>query len=68
MSKRKKLTFKAAREELNSILLQLESPQDDLDTLRKYATRASELITYCRDELRSAETEIQAVFDDTTEE
>ncbi|MBA3284814.1 MAG: exodeoxyribonuclease VII small subunit [Nitrosopumilus sp.] len=51
--------YKAAQEELEEILHQLESGETDLDELTSKVKRACELITLCQDKLRVTEEEIK---------
>jgi len=55
----KKTTYNKAYEELQAIVEKLQSDEIGLDTLSKEVKRAAELVTICREKLRTIETEIE---------
>lgn len=57
---KKKPSFKEAQAELEEIVNKLESESTDIDDLTALAKRATELVTYCRQKLRSTEEELKA--------
>jgi len=59
---KKKLTYKAAVEEIEQIMLKLESENIDIDELSKSVKRAGELITFCKTQLRNTEKEIEHIL------
>lgn len=60
----KKETYKSATQELEKILTEIQSPNVDIDTLTNKIKRASELIKWCKEKLRSTEKEINGIFED----
>jgi exodeoxyribonuclease VII small subunit len=60
MSK-KVFSYKEAVSELEKILYRLENEEIDLDKLSENVKRASELITICKEKLRSTETEVEKI-------
>ena len=54
----KKLNYDNAYEELQSILERLQSEEIGLDTLSQEIKRAAELVTFCKEKLRTIEAEI----------
>ena len=56
---KEKISYKKAYEELQQLMLAIESDEiNDLEEMMKKAKRANELIVFCREKLRSAETEL----------
>ena len=60
---KKKLTYKEAVTELESIILKLESEDVDVDELSKHVKDATKLVTYCREKLRNTEEELENNLD-----
>lgn len=58
------VTYKAALDEIEQILKNIESEELDLDELTAKIKRVSELIKICKDKLRNAEHEIEKIFDE----
>ncbi len=58
----KTLTYEAAFNELQEIAEEIESENVQVDVLAQKVKRASELITYCQEKLRSAETEVNKII------
>ncbi|MBA4167685.1 MAG: exodeoxyribonuclease VII small subunit [Chitinophagaceae bacterium] len=58
----KTLTYEAAFNELQEIAGEIESENVAVDVLAQKVKRASELITYCQDKLRSAEKEVNKII------
>lgn len=54
--------YTSAYEELQGILAQIQSEEISLDDLGKAVKRATELITYCKEKLRTTETEIEQLL------
>ncbi len=61
---KKKITYKQAVNEIESIMAKLENEEIDIDELSKNVKRASELITFCKEQLRSTEKEIEHILDE----
>jgi exodeoxyribonuclease VII small subunit len=59
MSK-KKPTYQEALIELENIVTKLENDHTDIDELSILTRRAAELVTYCREKLRSTEEDLKA--------
>lgn len=57
---KKKPSYKEAQAELEEIVNKLESESTDIDDLTALAKRATELLKYCREKLRSTEEELKA--------
>lgn len=60
MSK-KKLSYQAAYDELQTICEQLESEEIDVDQITELVKRANELVKYCQDRLRGIEKDLSTV-------
>lgn len=56
------LTYEAAFEELVAISREIESERVSIDVLARKVKRASELITFCQERLRSAEGEVGKII------
>lgn len=54
----KKITYKDAFEELNSIAQSLESDNLEIDSLAQKIKRANELVKICKDKLRDIEADV----------
>ncbi len=59
----KKMTYREAIEELETILRALETDAVDVDDLTTRVERSAELIRLCRHKLRHAEASLDRVFD-----
>jgi exodeoxyribonuclease VII small subunit len=57
------LNYQKAMDELQEISRAIENETIPLDDLAKKVKRASELITYCREKLRSTEDEVNKIID-----
>ena len=57
----KKLNYDKAMLELQSILEKLRSEDIEIEALKEYIERANYLTKYCRERLRSIETEIEQI-------
>ncbi len=55
------LSYTSAMAELESILLQLEDDDVDIDALSSQVTRAAELIEFCRQRIQSAKVQVEQV-------
>ena len=65
MAKKKELNnYTEAFNELQGILNRLESDEVNIDMLTKDIKRASELVSFCQNKLRSIETELKAIEED----
>lgn len=60
----KDISYKEAMIELEGILGSIQNQQIDVDQLAEQVKRASELIKYCKTKLKTAEDQIQGVFED----
>jgi exodeoxyribonuclease VII small subunit len=59
---KKKLTYKEAMEEMESILEKLENEELDVDKLTDNVKRISFLLEFCKEKLTSTEEEIQKII------
>ncbi len=62
MSKQKQPTYESALQELQQIVAQLQDEAIGMDDLSGKVKRAAELIKFCREKLRSTESEINEVL------
>ena len=62
MAKNRELTYSQALNELEKIVSDIESEEVDIDILAEKIRRASFLITFCKDKLRTAEDEVKKVL------
>lgn len=58
------LSYASAVEELDEILAELEDDSLDVDILGDRVKRASELITFCRNRITSAKTQVEQIVVD----
>jgi len=56
----KKMTYKEAYEELIRIASSLENGEQEIDQLASKIKRASELVKFCKEKLRSIENEVNS--------
>lgn len=56
------LTYEAAYAELKKIASEIETESVSVDVLAEKVKRASELITYCQQKLRSTEQEVNNII------
>ncbi|MDP2156916.1 MAG: exodeoxyribonuclease VII small subunit [Nitrospirota bacterium] len=68
MSKNKELTYSQALKELEKIVKEIESEEVDVDILAERIKRASQILTFCRDKLRTAEDEVKKVLTEMGDE
>jgi exodeoxyribonuclease VII small subunit len=61
---KKEFSFNEAVTEIEKILKNIESGEQDLDKLSDSVKRASELIRQCQKKLRTTEEEINSIFKD----
>jgi len=61
------LTYKTAMEELQNIIKEIEQPTVDVDVLAERVKRATSLIKFCKDKLRTAEGEVQKALGEIEE-
>lgn len=62
MPKNKELTYSQALKELEKIVKEIESEEVDIDILAEKIKRASQIITFCKGKLRTAEDEVKKVL------
>ena len=58
------LTYQTAVTELDEILAELEDDSLDVDILGDRVARASELISFCRERITSAQTQVEQIVAD----
>lgn len=63
MSKRT-ITYSQAKQELEAIVLAIESGESDVDLLTQKVKRASELIAFCKEKLVQTDKELQKILDE----
>ncbi len=63
MTKRKKMSYDQAMEELQGLSQELQEGKVSIDNLSAKVDRAKELITFCREKLRSTEADLGGIFD-----
>mgnify|MGYP005609495861 FL=1 len=56
-------SYEAAMEELEEILSSLESNELKIDDLAKNARRATELVEYCKNKLRTTSEELKKIME-----
>jgi exodeoxyribonuclease VII small subunit len=64
----KKLSYKEAFTELETILASIESDELNVDELTNHVKRAAELIKFCKSKLFETETEIEKIIADIDSE
>jgi exodeoxyribonuclease VII small subunit len=62
MAKSRELTYSQALNELEKIVAAIESEEADVDVLAEKIKRASFLISFCKQKLRTAEEEVKKVL------
>ncbi|MHB8882123.1 MAG: exodeoxyribonuclease VII small subunit [Thermodesulfovibrionales bacterium] len=62
MAKSKELTYSQALNELEKIVSEMEAEEVDVDLLAEKIRRASQLISFCKARLRTAEDEVKKVL------
>jgi len=68
VSKNKEQTYSQALKELEKIVKEIESEEVDVDILAERIKRASQLITFCKGKLRTAEDEVKKVLAEMDDE
>lgn len=58
------LSYKEALAEIEAILRSLREEQNSIDSLAERVARATELIAYCREKLRKAESDVAKVLEE----
>ncbi|MDO5664207.1 MAG: exodeoxyribonuclease VII small subunit [Bacteroidia bacterium] len=58
-----KQTYSQAKQELEEIVLAIESGELDVDALTKKVKRASELIAFCKEKLTKTDSELQKILE-----
>ncbi|NLZ94345.1 MAG: exodeoxyribonuclease VII small subunit [Bacteroidales bacterium] len=61
--KDEKITYTAAKAEIEEIVALIESDELDVDQLTKYVKRASSLVAFCKKKLTETDEELQKVLD-----
>ena len=61
---KKRFSFSESIQEVQSILEDISSENVSIDALHEKVKRANELLSHCKEKLRSTEDEINKVFDD----
>ena len=61
--KDEKITYTAAKAEIEEIVALIESDELDVDQLTKYVKRASKLVVFCKKKLTETDEELQKVLD-----
>ena len=64
--KNEKITYTAAKAEIEKIVALIESDALDVDQLTKHVKRASELVVFCKQKLSETDEELQKVLDQLT--
>jgi exodeoxyribonuclease VII small subunit len=64
MKKNSKLTYHAAKAELEEIVNELKQGTADIDRMAENVTRATELLQVCRERLREVEAQVLPGLDD----
>ena len=62
MAKNRELTYSQALNELEKIVSEIESEEIDIDILAVKIKRASFLITFCKERLRTTEEDVKTVL------
>lgn len=68
MAKSKELTYSQALSELEKIVSRIESGEMELDVLAESIKRASFLVSFCREKLRTVEDEVKKALSGMEEE
>ena len=58
------MSYKEAITEIEAILRSLREEQNSVDSLAERVARATELIAYCREKLRKAESDVAKVLEE----
>ena len=61
--KEEKITYAAAKVEIEKIVKMIESDELDVDQLTKHVKRASELVEFCKKKLTETDKELQKVLE-----
>ena len=64
---KKKLTYNEAITEIEEILERMEREELDVDELSEKVKRVSELVSYCRNKLKTTEEEVEKVLKEMDE-
>ena len=67
MSEKKRLTYTKAIEELQGIINEIERESVDVDVLAEKVKRATHLIKFCKDHLRTTEEEVKGILSEMQE-
>lgn len=62
------MTYSKARQELDRIIAEIERGDADIDNLSAKIKRAGELISFCRNKLRSTEQDIENILNSMKDE
>lgn len=61
---KKNLTYKEAVQEVEDILRQIENEELEVDELSEKVKRATTLLKWCKEKLRSTEEEVESILKD----
>jgi len=61
------MTYTKARQELDRIIAEIERGEADIDTLSAKIKRAGELISFCRNKLRTTEDDVENILNSLNE-
>lgn len=68
MPKNRELTYSQALKELEKIVTDIESEEVDIDILAEKIKRASQILTFCKGKLKTAEDEVKKVLAEIDDE
>lgn len=64
----KEINYKQAKEELEKIIVEIESGNADIDTLTAKIKRAGELILFCKNRLKETEESVEKILNNFNED
>jgi len=64
---KKSLTYSEAIAEIESIIEKIENNEIEIDNLSKSVNRVSELLKFCKSQLRETEEEVEKILKDFSE-
>ena len=67
MRNNKKVTYAQAINELEGIIEEIEAERIDIDSLAKKVKRATYLINFCKDSLRTTENDVKKILSEIEE-
>ena len=68
MAKKKELSYTEAVQEIESILMQMESGELDVDELAIKVKRVTQLLKLCKKKLKTTEDEVNKILDEDLED